>query len=72
MNIGIPSAMITSTLVNLSITLKRRTSMRGTFKTSVHVHARFPPIRYSFGNTDIYACELQYYPRKTYIRAGDL
>ena len=43
-NIGIPSARLTSTLVNLSITGARLTSINGTHDYPRHINVRFPPI----------------------------
>ena len=63
MNIGIPTAILTSALVNLSITPARLTSRAGKDKNPEHACAGFAPLnehKYSHGNTDIYAYEPQH------------
>lgn len=72
---GIPKAVLTSTLVKLRITQARLTSMRrGPIVITDTFKLGFPPYehKYSSGITDICTCETQYYQGKTYINAGDL
>ena len=69
---SIPEAILTSTLVNFSITKARLTSRPRAHAFPRHFMPGFPRhIKYSRGNTDIYACEPQYYRGKPYINAAD-
>ena len=71
LNISIPLTIMTCTSVDLSITLARLTTRQIIIKCSFMLVLDLPLYEhiYFLGNTDIYACETQYYPGKTYIKA---